>query len=250
MSKFRFLLDADFIVIGRRHGSDDVALEGAETEARWRRDVAPLAAYGFGQAGLDGFVAMLAEHGKLRAARPDAVAGKKMSVVNRDQQVAAGWAWVDRVSAVLGTLGRTDRTLATALATATPDDDAGLEAGIRALATLLTENQGRLPADAQVAQRLAEVATLSAGLLASPGAVHTSKSQTVADTQQIDLLDGKLCVMVRDLNAAARAAIRNGDLRASASDYMFHHLRHASGTPAAPAPASQPAKPQPQPAVS
>ncbi len=73
-------------------------------------------------------------------------------------------------------------------------------------------------------QRLAEVAALLAGLLASPGAVHTSKSQTVADTQQVGLLDDKLCVLIRDLNAAAHAAIRNGDLRASSSEYTFHHL--------------------------
>jgi hypothetical protein len=91
------------------------------------------------------------------------------------------------------------------------------------------------------------VATLSAGLLASPGTVHTSKIQTAADTQQIDLLDGKLCVMMRDLDAAGRAAIRNGDLRANPSDFTFHHLKPSGGKPTQPAPAPEPAKPSRRP---
>jgi len=240
MPKLRYLSDSEYVVVGRRHGSDEVALEAAEAEARWRRGLDALAAYGFGKAALDAFVGLLAEHAKLRGARPDAVADKRMSVVKRNQQVAAGWAWVDRVKAVLGTLGRTDQAVATALAAALPGDDAALEAGIRALAAVLSENQARLPADAQVAERLAEVAPLSAGLLASPGAVHTSKSQTVAETQQIDLLDGKLCVLMRDLNTAGRAAIRNGDLGDSMSDFTFHHLKSGGRAPTQ-APAAGPA---------
>jgi hypothetical protein len=246
MPKFRCLTDQEFIVIGRRHGSEDVALEAGEVEARWRRFVDGLAAYGFGKADLEAFVALLAEHAKLRGARPEAVTDKKLSVVSRNQQVAAGWAWVGRVKAVLGRLGRTDQAVATGLNAAMPDDDAALEAGIRALAAVLTENQGRLAADAQVAQRLAEVATLSAGLLASPGAVHTSKLQTVADTAQVDLLDGKLCVMMADLNAAGRAAVRNGDLAANTGDFTFHHLKGGGRTSVQAAPAATPAKPSPQ----
>ena len=88
-----------------------------------------------------------------------------------------------------------------------------------------------VPARAERAdQRLAEVDALCAALRESPGAVHTSKGQPVAATQQIDLLDGKLYVCVRDLNAAACSAVRNGDLRASLADYTFHHLKR-SGNP-------------------
>lgn len=231
MAKIRYLSDADLMVVGRRHGSDEVAREAGEAQARWRRDVAALAAYGFGQAALDAFSARIVEHAKLQAAQPDAVACKKLSVVNRDRQVSLGWAWVARVGAVLGTLARTERDLATALATATPVDDAGLESGVQALAFLLTGNQQRLPPDAQAARRLAEVDALSAGLLASAGTVHT---------QQLDLADGKLCVTIRDLSTAARAAIRNGDLRASLGEYTLHHLEHSGATaaPSAPVPSA------------
>jgi hypothetical protein len=132
MPKTRYLTDAQLTIVGRRYGSDEVALEASEALARWRRDVAALAGYGYGQSALDAFAADLAQHESLRAARPEAMAEKKMAVVTRDRQVSAGWAWVDRVSGILGVLARTDQNLATALGTATPIDDAGLEAGMRA----------------------------------------------------------------------------------------------------------------------
>jgi hypothetical protein len=137
------------IVVGRRYGADEVALEASEALARWKRDVPALAGYGYGQGALDAFAQDFAEHAKLRSTRPEAVAEKKMSVTKRDKQVSLGWAWVNRVTSMLGLFARTDQTLDTALDTATPTDDAGLEAGIRALTTILNETKGRLPADAQ-----------------------------------------------------------------------------------------------------
>jgi hypothetical protein len=198
-----------------------------------------LASYGYGQEALDAFTADCAEHAKLRSARPQAVAEKKMSVSTRDKQDSSGWKWVDRVTSVLGALARPDQILATALATATPADDVGLEAGIRAVATILVESKGRLPADAEVDNRLSEVDGLCAALRASPGAVHTLKGQSVADTAQIDLYDGKL-YMLRDLNSAGRKAIRNGDLRAGLHEYAFHHLKRSGNPNPVPAPVPGP----------
>jgi len=240
MPKTRYTTDAQLIVIGRRYGADEVALEASEASARWKRDLAALASYGYGQGALDAFTADLAEHAKLRSARPEAVAEKKMSVATRDRQVSSGWAWVDRVTSMLGAQARTDRALATALVTATPTDDAGLEAGIRALATILVETVGRLPADAQADKRLAEINALCSALQALPGTVHTSKGQTVADTAQIDLYDGKLYMCMRDLNSAGRKAIRNGDLRAGLHEYAFHHLKRSGNPNPGPAPAPAP----------
>jgi hypothetical protein len=62
-----------------------------------------------------------------------------------------------------------------ALAAATPTDDAGLEAGIRSLRSVLFETKGRLSADVQADNRLAEVDALCSALQTSPGTVHTSK---------------------------------------------------------------------------
>jgi len=241
-SKSGFLTEPQYIIIGRRYGSDDIAWEASEVAARWNRDQAQLASYGYGPAALAAFEAERAKHDSLRAARPQAIAAKKTSVTLRDKQVSAGWAWVDRVSSALGMLARTDETLATALATATPANDAGLEAGIQALSNVLTGAKSKLPAEAQADKRLAEAQDLCTALQSMPGTVHTSKGQTVADTVQIDLYDGKLYVWMRDLNHAARRAIRNGNLTAGLQEYVFHHLKH-SGNPAplAPTPQTEPA---------
>jgi hypothetical protein len=182
----------------------NIILEASEALARWQRDLSALAGYGCGQGALDAFAADFAEHGRLRSSRPEAVAEKKMSVATRDKQVSKGWAWVDRVTSMLGVLAHTDQTLATALDSATPADDAGLDAGIHALVTILNETKDRLPQDAQADNRLAEADALCAALQASPGTVHTSKGQTVADTAQIDLYDGTRHVCMRDLNSAGR----------------------------------------------
>jgi len=106
------------------------------------------------------------------------------------------------------------------------------------MSNVLSGAKSRLPAEAQADQRLAEVQELCTALQSVPGTVHTSKGQTVADTVQIDLYDGKLYVWMRDLNQAARRAIRNGYLNARLQDYAFHHLKR-SGNPAPPAPTPQ-----------
>jgi hypothetical protein len=243
MPKDHFLTDAQLIVMGRRYGSDDTALEAIEVLARWRRDLPALATYGFGQAELDAFSADVAAHAKLRETRPEAVTGKKLSVVTRDKHVSAGWAWVDRVTSILGVLARRDQNLATALASATPRDDEALEAGIRTLRNILGESKTRLPDEAQVDKRLAEVEALCASLVEAPGSVHTSKGQTVAETAQIDLLDGKLYAVMRDLNSAGRKAIRNGDLQAGLHEYALHHLKRSGNPNPSPTPTTGPGTP-------
>ena len=240
-TKSCFLTDPQYIVIGRRYGSDEVAWEASEAAARWNRDQLPLASYGYGPVTLAVFEADRAQHDSLRASRPQALAAKKTAVVLRDKQVSAGWAWVDRVSSALGTLARADQTLATALASAMPLDDAGLEAGIQSLSNVLSGAKSKLPAEAQADQRLAEVQDLCTALQSVPGTVHTSKGQTVADTVQIDLYDGKLYVWMRDLNQAARRAIRNGNLNARLQEYVFHHLKHSGNPAPAPTPQTEPA---------
>ncbi len=109
------------------------------------------------------------------------------------------------------------------------------------MATILVESKGRLPADAEADKRLSEVDGLCAALRISPGTVHTSKGQTVADTAQIDLYDGKLYLCMRDLNSAGRKAIRNGDLRAGLHEHAFHHLKNSGNSNPAPAPVPAPA---------
>ena len=236
----RYVTNEQLTIIGRRYNCDDVAEEANGARGRWRRDLNVLGSYGHGRSALSAFEADITAHESLRSARPDAVTEKRSAVVLRDQHVSEAWAWVDRAKAVLGALATTDQMLALALDAAVPRDDAGLEAGIHALATLVVENKGKLDEDAEADKRLAEVDGLCAALRDSPASVLTSKSRTVADTAQIDLLDGKLYTRMRDLNAAARTAIRNGHLQASLHEYSFHRLKRSGNpnpvTPPAPTP--------------
>jgi hypothetical protein len=241
-SKTSFLKDNRLVVIGRRFGSDAVAIEASEASARWSRDEAGLASYGFVASARARYEEDRDQHEALRVSRSQAVANKKLSYAARDQQVSRGWAWVDRVTSVLGVLGLSDETLATETAVAKPEDDAGLLAGIQSLAKILAAAKARLPADCQVEQRLAEAAGLAAELDSSPGSVHTCSGPTVADTAQIDLLDGKLYLWIRELNKAGRRAIRNGHLPGAPQDYAFHHLKHSGkATLLQPAPVAPPA---------
>jgi len=240
----RYLTNVQLTIIGRRFNCDDVAEEASEALGRWRRDSSVLGSYGYGRSALAAFEADIATHESLRSARPDAVTEKRAAVVLRDRNVSNAWAWMDMTDAVLSVLGSTDQKLALALEAAAAKDDAGLEAGIHAFAKLLAENKAKLDEDAEADKRLAEVDGLCAGLRASPATVQTSKSRAVADTAQIDLYDGKLYTRMRDLNAAARAAIRNGHLQASLHDYSFHRLKRSGNpnpvTPPAPAPVVKP----------
>jgi hypothetical protein len=187
----RYVTNDQLTTIGRRYNCDEVGLEASEAAARWRRDLDALSGYGYGQTALAAFEADVTTHAGLRSSRPEAVAEKRSAVVLREQEVSRAWAWVDRVKSVLGVLARTDQGVATQLEAATPLDDAALDAGIRALAALLLESKAALAPETKVDARLAEVDEVCAALRAQPGKVQTSKSQTVADTAQIDLFDGK-----------------------------------------------------------
>jgi hypothetical protein len=233
-----FLTREQFVTVGRRHGCEDVALEASEADARWTRDLALLAGYGHGAAVLTAFQADRAAHAKLLAARPEAVAAKRTTVTARDKQISAAWTWVDRVESALGVRARSDEALSTALDEATPENDDGLAAGIAAMAKLLAANQHELGTDCDAASRLAEAGQLVDVLPSLPGSVQTAKSKVVADTAEIDEYDGRLYVAIRDLNRAGRRAIRNGQLNAKRSEYIFHRLKR-SGNPE-PQPAAPP----------
>jgi len=62
----------------------------------------------------------------------------------------------------------------------------------------------------------------------------------VADTAQIDLFDGKLYMQMRDLNAAGRSAVRNGDLKAGLGEYIFHRLKRSGNPSPVPSPGPSP----------
>ena len=118
--KYRALTDEDYIEIGQRFGSDDVAAEAALTIARWGEDLVVLSRYGYGNASFDAFKGLVAEHRSIRTARPDAVASKLSALRNRDLSIEAGWEWVDQTSCALAFPAGSKRDMAATLNTAFP----------------------------------------------------------------------------------------------------------------------------------
>lgn len=228
--KARSLTTRDLAIIGKKHGSEAVAREGGEAAARWRRDLTVLAEYGHGPAALAAFEALLAEHRALMEARPKAIAAKRSTVDERDAATARAWDWLDKVESMLAPLVREDEDLAHKLNAAMPADDAELESKIGAVHNLLAETKGRFEDPAIAEKRIGEVDALQAGLSAAPGNLRNAHSATVVETAELDLLDGRIYVTVRDLNAAARKATRNGELHGGPSEYRFRHLNR-SGRP-------------------
>jgi len=231
----KVLTSAQFIAIGRRHGSEDVQKEGSEVAARWERDLAALKLFGFGKAGLTGFNALRDDHSKLLSERSTAVAAKTNAVGGRNTATSAAWAWVDMASSMLGELATTDAALATEVNAADPDDDGDLPAAIPALATILTKRKADLPEDADVQARVDEAPALAAALHDAPGAVAAAKAEPVIDTAEIDLLDGRLYAAISSLNAAGRKAVRHGKLSVPASEYTAKHLNVRGPTKPKPA---------------
>jgi hypothetical protein len=212
--KITFLTDADYVEIGKRYGSDDVARETSDTSSRWKRDAPALGPYGCGPKALAAFETLRAKHAAARNARPDVIAEKKKIVAMRDGRVSAAWKWVDKVSSVLSNVARDDEHLARRVTEAMPSDDAGLEVGVGVLAKILGDTKSSLDAETGADARLAEAPALAANVASAPCAVRAAKEAVVADTAEIDLLDGRLYIIIRDLNAAGRKAIRNRDLKA------------------------------------
>lgn len=227
--RFTALTDAGYTVIGRRHGSTKVADEARDTSARWRRDVAKLAPYSHGNSALTRFEALREEHRILRENRPHAVAQKTVSVAARDAALEKGWAWVNMVTSILGGLARSDAELATKLAVATPAEDAELATKIIPLKTLLEANSTSLDPEVQAAERVSEADAVAAAIRQSTETATSAKGAPVEDTAELDLADGKLYVMIKDFNDAARRAIRDGILARKPSEYRFEHL--SSGSP-------------------
>jgi hypothetical protein len=236
MGKAQALGDAQYTVIGRRYGSDDIAAEAIRAKACWARDVGLLATYGYGQAALVGFDGLLTEHARMRESRPEVIAAKRSVVRERAGVVASGRAWVNQAVSLLETRAREDQRLAERLNAAVPADSSGLDASVGALSKLLTEQATSLPPDANVDALIGQGANLLEDLRAAPGTVTTAKSAKVADTADLDRLDGRLYVAMRDLNRAGRRAIRAGKLGAAPTDYRFAFRRSAGKEPTPPAP--------------
>ncbi|PKN27011.1 MAG: hypothetical protein CVU65_03970, partial [Deltaproteobacteria bacterium HGW-Deltaproteobacteria-22] len=84
--------------------------------------------------------------------------------------------------------------------------------------------------------RLDEHTALRPRLWSVFGETEMAKGRPVEDTEEIDELDGRLYVIMRDFNELGRAAVRAGLLADKPPHFRFNHLGAGFRKPAAPAP--------------
>src|SRR5690606_19757155 len=97
---------------------------------------------------------------------------------------------------------------------------------IGALKKLLEANRASLAPGARADDRVAEADVVAAAVDVSAATTATAKAAPIQDTAALDLADGKLYVAIKDLNTAAKKAIRAGALSAKTSEYTFHYLKN------------------------
>ncbi|MBU1221584.1 hypothetical protein KKF34_08960 [Myxococcota bacterium] len=230
--KFKKVLStSDFINIGRRFACEDIAREVQDILARWQKDVAVLGEYGYGEESLNKFRALRNEHVALMDRRSQGVSEKKLSIVAKNEIIEEAWVWVDKCSALLGSLARMDEVVGTHLREALPDGDTDLESSVAALGELLKNNAGNFGPTAKVEERLSEVGVIKEKLSEIYTETARTKSVTILDTADLDLLDGKLYIIMKDVNEAGRMAIRAGNITGIGNAYRFSYIKNGKQKP-------------------
>jgi hypothetical protein len=227
MHKLVILNDDDYARIGRNIGSDLLHRESEEGLARWERDLAVLALYGFTSEEMDRFRGWFTLHADLINQRSETIARKKSTLAERDRHLHAAWTWVEQCAAILGRLSAGDEELVHRFNEVYPEDDADLWRALDPLAALLEARKDAFPASVPVRALLDEVPALRERTAELFGRAEVAKAAPVQDTREIDILDGRLYVTLRELNSAGRRAIRAGRLTRTPPFYRFNHLRQA-----------------------
>ncbi|MBU1222150.1 hypothetical protein KKF34_11315 [Myxococcota bacterium] len=218
------LTQENFITIGKRFASEDIAREVQELLAKWEKDLAALEEYGYGSEMMQEFKTLRDSHAILMEKRSKGVSDKKLTVKAKNNIINEAWIWVDKIESILGILTRKDPSLSTRVSDALPHNDSDLQASIMAMCTIIQENIAAFPAGVKVEKRISEAPVLNEKLESIYKDTSRSKTNTMADTAEIDHLDGQLYIKIGDIYEAGRKAIRAGAIDRLVSDYRFQYL--------------------------
>lgn len=226
---YRTYNEEDYVDIGSRFSSDDVAQEAAEVIVRWQGDLDVLTRYGHGERTLERFQALAEEQKGLRTNRPTAVAEKTSAIKARKKELKKGWEWFDQASMALSIVAENDSKLADALNAAHPKDDVALAPGIRAFTSILAENKDHVDpsfgADEHVTKGMAIAENIEIHMADAQRAKETPKT----DTRTLDLIEGKIVVAISRLNKAAKKAFRKAENDVKVQAYQYRNLKKSPG---------------------
>jgi hypothetical protein len=168
--------------------------------------------------------------------RPEAEAAKRCALGARDEVVNAGWRWIQQTEGALTVAAMDEAGLAATLNTALPAETSQIAPAILAVAKILEQWKAKVDAGFDVAAQLAAAPGLAESIQRELAGAEVAKSAPVADTRDIDLLDGKLATWIARLNKTARRAFRDAGDEVKAREYRFHHLKRGASTRPAPSP--------------
>ena len=192
--------------------------------------------FGMGSSEYAKFKDLLQRHTVAIAARPLKLTERTLTVAERNAAVHEGWIWQKKVIGALAPLAREDSAVAVALHNSRAIDDVDLLPSNDMLLNLLTTHRERLATEVPVQKRIDEHAALRERLWSVFGAAESAKGRPVQDTEEIDELDGRLYVIMRDFNELGRAAVRAGLIVDRPPHFRFNHLGAGFRKPATPAP--------------
>jgi hypothetical protein len=216
---------AQYHAIGKRHGSGVVAKEGNDGMGRWNTDIDVLRLYGHGPTRLARFKIVLDEHAELRESRPEVVALKQQTVAQAAELALRTKEWRGQADSVLEVAGEENEAIDNSHNAVKANTSHGPDAQLAAYVALLTANKDALDPDCDPDALIASGTELVTSLRELIPEKTAAKEAAIADTEEIDVLDGKLVVMIAALNRAARRAFRKLGLKAKLASYKYHHLR-------------------------
>jgi hypothetical protein len=234
--------------VGAGYGSGAVAKECQDAAQRWKDDLEVLRRYGFTAKSLESFLALMAEHAAARADRPDAAKAKTAAVRGATHVLASAHQWLDRAYAILGNVAQDNPAIAddvtAEVAAIEAERNNGLDAEVAAALKTVRKNAEHMDPDVEPATLMAEGEALLPQIRAALPGKAQAKTAAKVDTEEIDVLDGRLLEIVSSLNNAGRKAFRAKGQRARVQAYKYHHLRGrpsetADDVPADPTPPSE-----------
>jgi hypothetical protein len=81
-----------------------------------------------------------------------------------------------------------------------------------------------------VDEHLAQATTLAESVRSKTTTAESAKQEPTVDTQEIDLIEGKIVTIISLLNKAGRKAFRRATDKAIMNTFRYHHLQQTTKT--------------------
>jgi len=226
---------------GGRYGSGEVSIEAHGLAKRWGEDVDQLRRYGYPQAALAAFNALVASHDDLRQSRPEAVIVKTDAVKGARQTVRETNDWLARAYSNLRALSIEHAEVEGGVAGILARRADGLDAEVGACVAFLKQHQAKMATDTEPAELIADGEALVPRLQVMRPDKASAKAATKGDTEELDVLDGRLLEIIAAVNSAGRKAFRVAGNKARVEAYRYHQILGKPSATGGDAPSNPPA---------